>query len=257
MIQLKSKRELERMREAGRHVGEILVQLRAIAKAGVTTGEINRIAEREIRRRGLGSSFLGYAPGGLPPYPAVICTSVNEEVVHAFPGSRELEDGDVLKLDFGVIYDGFHGDSAVSLPIGEVGEETRRLLEVTRSSLWAGIEAMRDGARLGDVSHAVQRTAEASGYSVVREFVGHGIGRKLHEPPQVPNFGEPGHGPRLRTGMVLAIEPMVNAGGHAVEVLEDRWTAVTADRKLSAHFEHTVAIGEGGPEVLTQVAGSH
>jgi methionyl aminopeptidase len=257
MIQLKSKRELEKMRVAGRHVGEILVRLREIAKPGATTADINREALAEIRRRGVGSSFLGYAPGGLPPYPAAICTSVNEEIVHGIPAARELRSGDVLKLDFGVVYQGFHGDSAVSIPIGEISEEHRGLLEATRASLYAAIEQMVPGNRLGDISNAVQSTAEGAGYSVVRDFVGHGIGRSLHEPPQVPNFGPPGRGPRLKPGMVLAIEPMVNLGTEKVEILDDRWTAVTADRKLSAHFEHSIAITQSGPEILTLVEGSH
>lgn len=257
MIQLKSKRELEKMRVAGRHVGEILVRLREIAKPGATTADINREALAEIRRRGVGSSFLGYAPGGLPPYPAAICTSVNEEIVHGIPAARELRSGDVLKLDFGVVYQGFHGDSAVSIPIGEISEEHRGLLEATRASLYAAIEQMVPGNRLGDISNAVQSTAEGAGYSVVRDFVGHGIGRSLHEPPQVPNFGPPGRGPRLKPGMVLAIEPMVNLGTEKVEILDDRWTAITADRKLSAHFEHSIAITQSGPEILTLVEGSH
>jgi methionyl aminopeptidase len=257
MIQLKSKRELEKMRVAGRHVGEILVRLREIAKPGVTTGDINREALAEIKRRGVGSSFLGYSPGGLPPYPAAICTSVNEEIVHGLPSPRDLRSGDVLKLDFGVIYQGFHGDSAVSIPIGEISEEHRGLLEATRASLYAAIEQMVPGNRLGDISNAVQSTAEGAGYSVVRDFVGHGIGRSLHEPPQVPNFGPAGRGPRLKPGMVLAIEPMVNLGTEKVEILDDRWTAVTADRKLSAHFEHSIAVTESGPEILTLVEGSH
>jgi methionyl aminopeptidase len=247
MIQRKSERELARMRTAGRHVAEILLELRELAKPGVTTGEIDRRAAEEIRRRGLESSFKGYAPGGLPPFPAVVCTSLNEEIVHGIPGSRELAPGDVLKLDFGAIFEGFHGDSACSVAVGEIGPEARRLLEVTRAALYAGIAQMRPGNRLGD----------RAGFSVVKDFVGHGIGRVMHEPPQLPNFGPPGRGPRLREGMVLAIEPMVNAGTHAVEIREDRWTAVTADGRTSSHFEHTVAITANGPEVLTQIPGSH
>jgi methionyl aminopeptidase len=252
MIQLKSSRELEKMRVAGRHVAEILAQLRAAALPGTTTAELDALAREEICKRELGSSFLGYGPGGLPPFPAVVCTSVNEEIVHGIPGTRTLAEGDVLKLDFGVIFEGFHGDSAVTVPIGEISSEARRLLEATRAALAAGIEQMRPDRRLGDVSEAVQKTAEGAGFSVVRDFVGHGIGRALHEPPQLPNFGQGGRGPRLRAGMVLAIEPMVNAGTWKVDVLEDRWTAVTGDRQLSCHFEHTVAITESGPEVLTE-----
>ncbi|MEE8556651.1 MAG: type I methionyl aminopeptidase, partial [Myxococcota bacterium] len=221
MIHTKSERELEKMRVAGRHVGEILVLCRERVEPGVTTEEINRIASAEIRRRDLGSSFLGYAPGGGPPFPAVICTSINEEIVHGIPGARELKEGDLLKLDFGVIFEGFHGDSAVSVPVGEVSAEVRRLMEATRASLYAGIDQMRPGGRLGDVSHATQQVAESAGFSVVRQFVGHGIGRDLHEPPQVPNFGDAGRGPRLRVGMVLALEPMVNLGTEEAEILDD------------------------------------
>ncbi|MCZ6713309.1 MAG: type I methionyl aminopeptidase [Deltaproteobacteria bacterium] len=257
MIQLKSESELERMRVAGRHVGDILVWLRGLVEPGITTAEIDRAAQRQIEQRKLESSFLGYGPRGAPPYPAVICTSVNEEIVHGIPGPRELKEGDVLKLDFGVIFEGFHGDSAVSIPVGTIDEKARGLLDATRRALYAGIEQMREGNRLGDVSSAIQCVAEGEGYSVVRDFVGHGIGRSLHEPPQVPNFGPPGRGPRLRVGMVLALEPMVNLGEAGVEILEDGWTATTIDDKLSSHFEHTVAITSHGPEILTRVSGSH
>lgn len=257
MIHLKSKHELETMREAGRHVGEILLVLRELAGPGVTTAEIDRAARQEIRGRKLESSFLGYSPGGAPPYPAVICTSVNAEIVHGIPGERELIDGDLLKLDFGVLYGGFHGDSAVTIPIGGASEESRHLIDATRRSMYAGIKHMCPGNRLGDVGHAVQKVAEAEGYAVVRDFVGHGVGRELHEPPQLPNFGRPGRGQRLRAGMVLAIEPMVNLGSAGVEIRDDGWTARTADGKRSCHFEHTVAITDNGPEILTQVSGSH
>ncbi len=257
MIHLKSPRELEKMRVAGRHVGEILLILCEMAQPGVTTGEIDQAAHREIKKRKLGSSFLGYGPGGAPPFPAVLCTSLNEEIVHGIPGARELLPGDLLKLDFGVIFEGFHGDSALAVQVGEPDPEVERLQKTTRDSLYAGLEQMAPGNRLGDISNAVQQAVERGGYSVVRDFVGHGIGRELHEPPQVPNFGPPGRGPRLRAGMVLAIEPMVNLGGPEVEVLEDGWTAATADRKLSCHYEHTVAITDNGPEILTRIEGSH
>ncbi len=257
MIHLKSGQELATMREAGRHVGEILLALRELAKPGVATSEIDRHARLEIRKRKLESSFLGYSPGGAPPYPAVICTSVNAEIVHAIPGKRELADGDILKLDFGVVFRGFHGDSAVTIAVGEVSEESRRLIEATRQSMYAGIDRMYPGNRLGDVGHAVQTLAEGEGYSVVRDFVGHGVGRELHESPQLPNFGRPGRGQRLRVGMVLAIEPMVNMGSPEVKIRGDGWTAQTADGKRSSHFEHTVAITDDGPEILTQVPGSH
>jgi methionyl aminopeptidase len=257
VIQLKSERELEKMRVAGRHVGEILLRLRELAKPGVTTGEIDEMARKELRDRGLCSSFLGYAPAGAPPYPAVLCASVNEEIVHGIPGERVLEEGDLLKLDFGAIFEGFHGDSAVAVPVGELADDTERLRQATRDSLYAGIDQLRVGNRLGDVSHAIQELAEEAGFSVVRDFVGHGIGREMHEPPQVPNFGRAGRGPRLREGMVLAIEPMVNVGTSDVEVLEDGWTATTADGMTSCHFEHTIAVLEDGPEILTGIEGGH
>ena len=187
----------------------------------------------------------------------MICTSLNEEIVHGIPGGRQLVEGDLLKLDFGVIFEGFHGDSAVAVQVGRHDPEVEQLQQATLESLYAGVEQMRPGQRLGDVSHAVQGAVEARGFAVVRDFVGHGIGRKLHEPPQLPNFGPPGRGPRLREGMVLAIEPMVNDGEPDVELLDDGWTAVTADRSLSCHFEHTVAITANGPEILTRVEGSH
>jgi methionyl aminopeptidase len=257
VIQLKSPRELEIMREAGRHVGEILRALSKLAEPGVTTGEIDAEARRQIGQRGLSSSFLGYAPGVAPPYPAVICVSVNDEIVHGIPGRRRLQEGDLVKLDFGVIFGAFHADSALTLPVGEIDEESRHLLETTRRSLYAGIEALRTGSRLGDVGAAVQDVVEREGYSVVRDFVGHGIGRLLHEPPQLPNFGKPGRGQRLKAGMVVAIEPMVNSGRAEVQIGGDGWTATTADGSRSAHFEHTVAITEQGPEILTRIEGGH
>jgi methionyl aminopeptidase len=257
VIQLKSKRELDKMREAGRHVGEILVRLAELAKPGVTTAELDRAAHAEIKTRKLESSFLGYAPGENPPFPAVLCASVNEEIVHGIPGGRRLVDGDLLKIDFGAICDGFHADAALTVAIGSVDSESRRLVATTLSSLYAGIEQMAPGKRLGDVGAAVQERVERDGFSVVRDFVGHGIGRAMHEPPQLPNFGRPGRGQRLREGMVLAIEPMVNAGSCEVSMGDDGWTALTADGKRSCHFEHTVAITEHGPEVLTRVPGTH
>ncbi len=256
-IPIKTRREIDTMREASRHVAEILLELREMARPGVTTHEVEQRARASIGRRGVTSSFEGYGPHGLPKYPAVVCISLNEEVVHGLPGPRQLKEGDLLSLDFGVHVDGFHGDSAVTIPIGQPGETARRLLETTREALYEGIQQMVPGRRLSDIGHAVQTHAEGRGFSVVRQFVGHGIGRKLHEPPQIPNFGPAGRGPRLRAGMVFAIEPMVTAGGADVRILEDQWTAVTADGSLSAHFEHTVLITEEGPEVLTTVPGSH
>jgi methionyl aminopeptidase len=256
-IPLKSRHEVDLMRVAARHVAEILLEVRELARPGVATVELERAAASSIERRGVISSFKGYGPNGLPPYPAVMCMSVNEEIVHGIPGSRELKDGDILGLDFGVIHEGFHGDSALTIPIGTISEEAERLLEATRQALYEGIAQMRPGNRLSDIGHAVQKKAEGLGYAVVKDFVGHGIGRSLHEPPQIPNFGSPGRGPRLRAGMVFAIEPMVNIGSASVRMLDDEWTAVTDDGSLSAHFEHTILITDEGPEVLTRVEGSH
>jgi methionyl aminopeptidase len=256
-IRIKTRREVEAMRTAGRHVAEILLELRQHARPGVTTQELDEHARRAIRKRGLASSFLGYGPYGLPRYPAVLCVSVNEEVVHGIPGPRELKDGDVLSLDFGASFSGYHGDSAVTVPVGDVGAPALRLIEATREALEQGVAQMVPGNRLSDIGHAVQVHVEGQGFSVVRQFVGHGIGREMHEPPQIPNYGPGGRGPRLRPGMVFAIEPMVTAGGPEVRILDDQWTAVTADGSLAAHYEHTILITESGPEVLTRVPGSH
>ncbi|HEB90413.1 MAG TPA: type I methionyl aminopeptidase [Deltaproteobacteria bacterium] len=256
-IAIKSRREIERMREVGHATAEILLELRERARPGVTTGELDEIAARALEKRGLNSPFLGYAPGGVAPYPAVLCASVNDEIVHGIPGSRVLREGDILSLDFGVEAGGWHGDSAVTIAIGEIDADAKRLIETTRDALEKGIERMVPGDRLSDIGHAVESRAGKEGYGVVRQFVGHGIGRAMHEPPQVPNYGRPGRGPRLRPGMVFAIEPMVNIGSEKVRVLKDEWTAVTADGSLSAHFEHTVLITDNGPEVLTRIEGSH
>jgi methionyl aminopeptidase len=256
-ISIKTRSEIERMREAGRHVGEILLELKEAARPGRTTGDLDALARRLIRKRELESSFEGYGPYGLPAYPAVVCTSINAEVVHGIPGPRELKDGDLLSIDFGIAFEGFHGDSAATVAVGEIGPESERLIAATRQALDDAIETMVPGKRLSDIGAAVQRRAEGEGFAVVRQFVGHGIGRALHEPPQIPNYGPGGRGPRLKPGMVFAIEPMVNVGGEEVRILDDQWTAVTADGSLSAHFEHTILITEGEPEVLTRVPGSH
>jgi len=256
-IPTKSRREIEKMREAARYVAEILLELREMTEPGVTTADLACHAEKAIDKRGVKSPFLGYSPWGVPPYPAVLCVSVNEEIVHGIPGKRELVEGDIVSLDFAVEHEGVYGDSACTIPVGPITGDTERLLQVTREALYDGIAEMVPGKRLSDIGHAVQQRAEAAGFSVVRQFVGHGIGRQLHEPPQIPNFGQPGRGPRLVPGMVFAIEPMVNMGGFGVRVLDDRWTAVTEDGALSAHFEHTVLITENGPEIMTRVAGSH
>ena len=236
------------MRDAGRVVRTVLDEVAAAAVAGVSTAELDRLAEARTRELGAVPAFKGYLG-----YPASVCISVNDEVVHGIPSeSRILRDGDLVGLDFGAILGGFHGDAAETVLVGQGSPEAERLVAATREALAAGVAAARPGGRLGDIGAAVQRSAEASGFSVVREFVGHGIGRKLHEPPQVPNFGEPGTGAWMRPGLVLAIEPMVNAGLPGIRTLEDGWTAVTEDGSLSAHFEHTVAITEAGPEILTR-----
>jgi methionyl aminopeptidase len=235
------------MREAGRLVGEVLTELAAHVAPGVTTADLDELAERRILRAGATPAFKGYHG-----YPATICASVNEEVIHGIPsGRRVLNEGDVISIDVGASLDGYFGDSAITLAVGKVSEEAAMLLRVTDESLYKAIEAVKPGGRISDIGHAVQKHVEAYGFSVVREFVGHGIGQKMHEEPQVPNYGEPGRGPRLTEGMVLAIEPMVNAGKPAVKVLADGWTAVTRDGSLSAHFEHTVAVTADGPWILT------
>ena len=247
MIVCRSKVELERMRDAGRLVGDVLSELAAHVAPGVSTGELDVLAEKRILQAGATPAFKGYHG-----YPAAICASINDEVIHGIPsGRRLLQEGDVISIDVGVLLHGYFGDSAITLPVGLISEEAATLLRVTEEALYKAIEHMVPGKRISDIGHAVQQHVEAYGFSVVREFVGHGIGQAMHEEPQVPNYGEPGHGPRLAEGMVLAIEPMVNAGKPAVKVLADGWTAVTRDGRLSAHFEHTVAVTAGEPWVLT------
>jgi methionyl aminopeptidase len=245
MIILKTPDEIAVMAKASRVVAEALAVLKDAVKPGVTTDELDRLAESEIRARGAIPAFKGYRN-----YPKTLCASVNEQVVHGIPSKRVLKEGDIVGLDLGAIVGGFYGDSAITVGVGRIDEKTAALVRVTEESLSLAIEQAQVGNRLSDISHAVQRHVEAAGYSVVTEFVGHGIGRQLHEEPQVPNYGKPGQGPRLQAGMVLAIEPMVNMGGSAVRVLDDRWTAVTVDGSLSAHFEHTIAIQPSGPAVV-------
>ena len=247
MIVCRSAAELERMRDAGRLVGEVLAELMTQVAPGVTTADLDDLAEKRILKAGATPAFKGYHG-----YPATICASINEEVIHGIPsGRRVLNEGDVISIDVGASLDGYFGDSAITLPVGQVSEVAATLLRVTEESLYKAIEYVKVGGRVSDIGHAVQRHVEAYGFSVVREFVGHGIGQKMHEEPQVPNYGEPGRGPRLTEGMVLAIEPMVNAGKPSVKVLADGWTAVTRDSSLSAHFEHTVAVTADGPWILT------
>jgi methionyl aminopeptidase len=247
-VEIKSANEIALMREAGRIVREILDALEAMAAPGLTTWELDRVAEDLTRKKGAKPAFKGYRG-----YPAVLCASVNEEVVHGIPSrKRKLGEGDLLKLDFGVSFRGYFGDSARTVPIGQPSPEARRLTEATKAALEKAIEVVGPGRRIGDIGAAVQELVEARGYSVVRDFTGHGIGRALHEAPQVPNFGRPGEGTKLLPGMVLAVEPMVNAGTHEVVVLDDDWTAVTFDGKLSAHFEHTILVTDHGRDVLTR-----
>jgi len=249
MIILKTPAEIAIMAKASRVVAEALAVVVQAVRPGVTTGELDRLAEAEIRARGAVPAFKGYRN-----YPKTLCASVNEQVVHGIPSKRVLKEGDIIGLDLGAIVGGFYGDSAVTVAVGPIDEKVASLIKVTQEALFLGIEQAVVGNRLSDISHAVQRHVESAGCSVVTEFVGHGIGRQLHEEPQVPNYGKPGQGPRIQPGMVLAIEPMVNMGGPAVRVLEDRWTAVTADGSLSAHFEHTIAIQPSGPAlVLSQL----
>ncbi|MEW6572428.1 MAG: type I methionyl aminopeptidase [Bacillota bacterium] len=247
MISRKSERELSYMRDAGRIVALTLQELEKVIRPGVTTGELDALAEAFIRQQGAEPAFKG-----LYGFPASICASVNEQVVHGIPGPRRLEEGDIISIDVGTVVMGYYGDGAATFAVGKIKKEAKKLLQVTREALNKGIRKAVAGNRLSDISHAVQSYVENHGFSVVRDFVGHGIGAKMHEDPQVPNFGPPGRGPRLETGMTLAIEPMVNAGTYAVKVLRDNWTVVTEDGKLSAHFEHTVAVRDGAAEILTR-----
>lgn len=248
MIILKSQRELNYLRDAGRIVAETLIEVKKAVKPEVTTLELDRIAEQYIKSKGAVPAFKGYHG-----FPGNICASVNEEVVHGIPGLKRLKNGDNVSIDIGAIINGYCGDAAITVPVGEVDAEVEKLIEVTEQSLYKGIEKAIAGSRLGDVSHSIQTYAEGHGYGVVRDFVGHGIGRNMHEDPQIPNYGLPGRGPRLKSGMTLAIEPMINAGTHEVKTLSDNWTVVTADGKRSAHFEHTIAITADGPEILTKL----
>ena len=248
MVVRKSRRELALMREAGRIVAVTLASLQERIKPGVTTGELDALAYETVAKLGTVPSFLGYRG-----FPASLCVSINEEVVHGIPGPRVLHEGDIVSLDFGAIYRGYQGDAAVTVGVGKIGREAQELIETTRGALEAAIARCRRGSYLGDVSWAIQSYAESRGYSVVRQYVGHGIGRNMHEDPQIPNYGLPGRGLLLKPGMTFALEPMVNVGTYLTRVLENNWTVVTDDLALSAHFEHTVAITEGEPEVLTRL----
>lgn len=246
MIPVKTPSELDAMRRVNRMTACVRDQLAAMVRPGLRTLELGMAAEKLFRDLGANSAFYGYQG-----FPGQICVSVNEEVVHGIPGNRVIRDGDIVSIDTGIVFEGFIGDTAVTVAAGSIDAETRRLLDVTRAALDAGVAKAVAGNRLGDISHAIQAVAENAGFSVVREFVGHGIGRDMHEEPQIPNFGKPRRGPKLKPGMTLAIEPMVNIGRPGVRVLDDKWTAVTQDGSPSAHFEHTVAVGVSEPEILT------
>lgn len=247
MINIKTESELDRIRESGRVLLEAFRTVNAMIRPGISTGELDEAAEQVIRSHGGEPAFKGYQG-----YPATICASINEQVVHGIPGSRALEEGDIIGIDMGVVLDDFYSDATRTYPVGEISEEAKRLIRVTAESLDKGIEQVVPGNHLSDISHAIQKHAESHGYSVVRALVGHGIGRRMHEEPQIPNFGAPGKGPVLRSGMVLAIEPMVNVGTWEVLTLKDKWTFVTVDGELSCHFEDTVAVTDDGPEILTR-----
>ncbi|MDQ2648329.1 MAG: type I methionyl aminopeptidase [Actinomycetota bacterium] len=246
---VKSAHELAKMRQAGRVVAEMHERIRAAIRPGVTTAELDKIGREVIERRGARSNFLGY---GHPPFPGVICASPNDVIVHGIPGPYQLDEGDIISIDCGAIVDGWHGDAAFTAPVGEVTPEALRLIEATEASLAAAIDAMQPGGRLSDIGAAVQSTAERAGFSVVKEYTGHGIGLAMHEPPDVPNWGKPGKGRRLAPGQTYAVEPMVCAGGAGTRLLDDDWTVVTADGRLAAHAEHTIAITDDGPEVFTR-----
>jgi len=252
VISLKSAREIEIMRRANVIVAEVLRALKERVAPGVTTLELDALAEELTLSKGAIPAFKGYNVAGRV-YPSCLCASINEEIVHGIPSNRALREGDIIGLDYGVIYEGYYGDSAITVGVGRVSDEAQRLMGITEQSLYKGIEQLHDGKRLGDLGSVVQQIAESAGYSVVRAFVGHGIGKKLHEEPPVPNYGEPDRGLRVKEGMVLAIEPMVNAGSYEVEIKEDGWTAVTKDGSLAAHFEHSVAITKDGPYILSQL----
>ncbi|MBN2199384.1 MAG: type I methionyl aminopeptidase [Candidatus Aminicenantes bacterium] len=245
-INYKTDEERAAMRRSGRIVGQILAELRALIKPGITTRELDAYAESRARAMGAEPAFKGYRN-----YPASLCASVNEVIIHGIPSNRVLREGDIVGLDFGVLFEGFYGDAAVTCPVGRVDEKAEALIAASEAAFFEGLERLRDGGRISDISHAIQSCVETRGFSVIRDFVGHGIGRALHEEPQIPNFGAPGRGPIIRKGLTLAIEPMIAAGRPEVEILSDGWTACTRDRSLASHFEHTVALTENGPEILS------
>jgi len=255
MIIIKKKQEIEKIRESGRIVAEVLEKLREFIRPGLTTWALNKKAEEVIKKRKAKAAFKGYKPHfSKRPFPASICVSINEEIIHGVPSlKRVIKEGDVVSVDVGVYYKGYYGDGATTYAIGEIEDGIKKLLKVTEEALYLGIDKAVAGNKVGDISYAIQSHVESNGFSVIREFVGHGVGRKLHEEPPIPNFGNPSEGPELKTGMTIAIEPMVAIGSGEVRIKEDGWTAVTADGSLAAHFEHTVAILSNGPEILTKI----
>lgn len=259
MIEIKTKEEIKKMKKAGEIVAKVLAELEKFIKPGITTEKLDEIAESLVRKMGGVPAFKGYKPHFYFPreFPATICASINEEIVHGIPSKRVLKEGDIISIDIGVRVDGFYGDGAYTYPVGEISEDAKRLLEITKKALMKAIAVVRDGVRVGDISYEIQNLAESNGFSVIRDFVGHGIGRNLHEEPQIPNFGMRGKGPMLREGTVIAIEPMISLGSYEVEILPDTWTAVTKDRSLSAHFEHTVAVTSNGALILTSLEGGN
>lgn len=259
MIEIKTKEELKRMRKAGKIVAVVLAELEKRIKPGIKTSKLDEIAESLVRKMGGSPAFKGYRPHMYFPreFPATICVSTNEEIVHGIPSDRVLKEGDIISIDIGVRVDGFYADAAYTYPVGEISEKAKKLIEVTKNALLKAIAVVKDGVSVGDISYEIQECVESNGFSVIRDFVGHGIGRNLHEEPQIPNFGVRGKGPELKEGMVIAIEPMVSAGFHEVEILPDTWTAVTKDRSLTAHFEHTVAVTSDGSILLTSLEKNH
>ncbi len=254
MILIKSSKEIEYMRESGRIVGLALNEIEKAIRPGITTHELDRIANDVLKHEGAIPSFKGQEGfEGSDPYPATICASVNNQVIHGIPDSYALKEGDIISIDMGAVKNGYHGDAARTFAVGEISKEAQKLIDVTRESFFNGIKFAKVGNRVSDISHAVQEYVESFGFSVVRDFVGHGVGRELHEEPEVPNFGRPGHGPRLEKGMVIAVEPMVNTGKYDIDILNNGWTVVTKDGSLSAHYENTIVITDGEPEILTLI----
>ena len=254
MILIKSQKEIEYMRESGRIVALALDAIEKAVRPGVTTRELDKIATDVLKKEGAIPSFKGQQGfEGSKPYPATICASVNNQIIHGIPGDYALQDGDIISIDMGALKNGYHGDAARTFAVGNVSETAKKLIEVTKGSFFEGLKMAKAGNRVSDISHAVQTYAESFGFSVVRDFVGHGIGKELHEEPQVPNYGKPGRGPRLASGMVIAVEPMINEGSYDINILKDGWTVVTTDGKLSAHYENTILITDGEPELLTMI----